>query len=120
MYEEERKWRFTEEFSAFACIPQHADGPAGKKKSCIRAATVRTQDHKNIGVARLELAASCSQSRRATNCATPRHPAARLHRRGIVYRFLGRSSIAVSFCPQDENRKEQALTGLPFAGRRVS
>ena len=25
-----------------------------------------------IGVARLELAASCSQSRRATNCATPR------------------------------------------------
>ena len=30
----------------------------------------------SIGVARLELAASCSQSRRATNCATPRHPAA--------------------------------------------
>ena len=26
----------------------------------------------HIGVARLELAASCSQSRRATNCATPR------------------------------------------------
>ena len=26
----------------------------------------------SIGVARLELAASCSQSRRATNCATPR------------------------------------------------
>ena len=25
-----------------------------------------------VGVARLELAASCSQSRRATNCATPR------------------------------------------------
>ena len=61
MYEEERGWRFTEEFSAFACIPQYADGPAGKKKSCIRAAAVRTQDHKKIGVARLELAASCSQ-----------------------------------------------------------
>ena len=26
-----------------------------------------------VGVARLELAASCSQSRRATNCATPRY-----------------------------------------------
>ena len=46
-----------------------------------------------IGVARLELAASCSQSRRATNCATPRHPAAFLHRRSIVYRFLRGSSI---------------------------
>ena len=33
----------------------------------------------HIGVARLELAASCSQSRRAANCATPRHPAALLH-----------------------------------------
>ena len=120
MYEEERKWRFTEEFSAFACIPQHADGPAGKKKSCIRAAAVRTQDHKKIGVARLELAASCSQSRRATNCATPRHPAARLHRRGIVYRFLGRSSIAAVVCRLGQNRKGQVLTGLPFAGRRVS
>ena len=30
----------------------------------------------SIGVARLELAASCSQSRRATNCATPRRLAA--------------------------------------------
>ena len=93
MYEEERGWRFTEEFSAFARIPQYADGPAGKKKSCIRAAAVRTQDHKNIGVARLELAASCSQSRRATNCATPRHPAVQLHRQSIVYRFLRGSSI---------------------------
>ena len=47
----------------------------------------------SIGVARLELAASCSQSRRATNCATPRHLAARLHRQNIVYRFLCGSSI---------------------------
>ena len=47
----------------------------------------------HIGVARLELAASCSQSRRATNCATPRHLAARLHRQNIVYRFLRGSSI---------------------------
>ena len=47
----------------------------------------------SIGVARLELAASCSQSRRATNCATPRHLAARLHRQNIVYRFLRGSSI---------------------------
>ena len=39
-----------------------------------------------IGVARLELAASCSQSRRATNCATPR-------RQSIVYRVWGVSSI---------------------------
>ena len=46
-----------------------------------------------IGVARLELAASCSQSRRATNCATPRHLAAQLHRQNIVYRFLRGSSI---------------------------
>ena len=45
-----------------------------------------------VGVARLELAASCSQSRRATNCATPRHPAALLHRREIVYRFFADSS----------------------------
>ena len=49
-----------------------------------------------VGVARLELAASCSQSRRATNCATPRHPAARLHRQNIVYRFLRGSSIQKS------------------------
>ena len=49
-----------------------------------------------IGVARLELAASCSQSRRATNCATPRHPAAQLHRQNIVYRFLCGSSIQKS------------------------
>ncbi len=27
-----------------------------------------------VGVPRLELGASCSQSRRATNCATPRQP----------------------------------------------
>ena len=46
-----------------------------------------------VGVARLELAASCSQSRRATNCATPRHLAARLHRQNIVYLFLRGSSI---------------------------
>ena len=50
----------------------------------------------SIGVARLELAASCSQSRRATNCATPRHPAAQLHRQNIVYRFLCGSSIQKS------------------------
>ena len=49
-----------------------------------------------IGVARLELAASCSQSRRATNCATPRHPAVQLHRQNIVYRFLCGSSIQKS------------------------
>ena len=110
MDEDERGWRFTEEFSAFACIPQHADGPAGKKKSCIRAAAVRTQDHKKIGVARLELAASCSQSRRATNCATPRHPAAQLHRRNIVYRFLCGSSI--------RNPQLTALHGLLFSADR--
>ena len=37
-----------------------------------------------------------SQSRRATNCATPRHPAAQLHRQNIVYRFLCGSSIQKS------------------------
>ena len=50
----------------------------------------------SIGVARLELAASCSQSRRATNCATPRQSAAQLHRQNIVYRFLCGSSIQKS------------------------
>ena len=66
-----------------------------------------------IGVARLELAASCSQSRRATNCATPRHLAARLHRQNIVYRFLRGSSIW--------NPQLTALRGLLFsAGRRGS
>ena len=60
----------------------------------------------SIGVARLELAASCSQSRRATNCATPRHPAARLHRQSIVYRFLRGSSI--------QNPQLTALHGLLF------
>ena len=59
-----------------------------------------------IGVARLELAASCSQSRRATNCATPRHPAAQLHRQNIVYRFLRGSSI--------QNPQLTALHGLLF------
>ena len=61
----------------------------------------------NIGVARLELAASCSQSRRATNCATPRHPAAQLHRQNIVYRFLRGSSI--------RNPQLTALLGLLFS-----
>ena len=60
----------------------------------------------SIGVARLELAASCSQSRRATNCATPRHPAAQLHRQNIVYRFLRGSSI--------QNPQLTALHGLLF------
>ena len=63
-----------------------------------------------IGVARLELAASCSQSRRATNCATPRHPAARLHRQSIVYRFLRGSSI--------QNPQLTALHGLLFLRRQ--
>ena len=60
----------------------------------------------SIGVARLELAASCSQSRRATNCATPRHPAAQLHRQSIVYRFLRGSSI--------QNPQLTVLHGLLF------
>ena len=64
----------------------------------------------SIGVARLELAASCSQSRRATNCATPRHPAARLHRQNIVYRFLRGSSI--------QNPQLTALHGLLFLSRQ--
>ena len=64
----------------------------------------------SIGVARLELAASCSQSRRATNCATPRHPAARLHRQSIVYRFLRGSSI--------QNPQLAALHGLLFLSRQ--
>ena len=64
----------------------------------------------SIGVARLELAASCSQSRRATNCATPRHPAARLHRQSIVYRFLRGSSI--------QNPQLTALHGLLFFSRQ--
>ena len=63
-----------------------------------------------IGVARLELAASCSQSRRATNCATPRHLAARLHRQNIVYRFLRGSSI--------QNPQLTALHGLLFFSRQ--
>ena len=63
-----------------------------------------------IGVARLELAASCSQSRRATNCATPRHPAAQLHRRNIVYRFLCGSSI--------QNPQLTVLHGLLFFSRQ--
>ena len=63
-----------------------------------------------IGVARLELAASCSQSRRATNCATPRHLAARLHRQNIVYRFLCGSSI--------QNPQLTALRGLLFSAGR--
>ena len=63
-----------------------------------------------VGVARLELAASCSQSRRATNCATPRHPAARLHRQNIVYRFLRGSSI--------QNPQLTALHGLLFSADR--
>ena len=61
----------------------------------------------SIGVARLELAASCSQSRRATNCATPRHLAARLHRQNIVYRFLCSSSI--------QNPQLTVLHGLLFS-----
>ena len=60
----------------------------------------------NIGVARLELAASCSQSRRATNCATPRYPATRLYRQNIVYLFLCGSSI--------RNPQLTALHGLLF------
>ena len=64
----------------------------------------------SIGVARLELAASCSQSRRATNCATPRHPAAQLHRRNIVYRFLRGSSI--------RNPQLTALHGPLFSAGR--
>ena len=64
----------------------------------------------SIGVARLELAASCSQSRRATNCATPRRPAARLHRQSIVYRFLRGSSI--------QNPQLTALHGLLFFSRQ--
>ena len=64
----------------------------------------------SIGVARLELAASCSQSRRATNCATPRNPAARLHRRNIVYRFLRGSSI--------RNPQLTALHSLLFFSRQ--
>ena len=63
-----------------------------------------------IGVARLELAASCSQSRRATNCATPRHLAARLHRQNIVYRFLCGSSI--------QNPQLTVLHGLLFFSRQ--
>ena len=63
-----------------------------------------------IGVARLELAASCSQSRRATNCATPRHLAARLHRQNIVYRFLCGSSIW--------NPQLTVLHGLLFFSRQ--
>ena len=63
-----------------------------------------------VGVARLELAASCSQSRRATNCATPRHPAAQLHRRNIVYRFLRGSSI--------RNPQLTALHGPLFSAGR--
>ena len=63
-----------------------------------------------IGVARLELAASCSQSRRATNCATPRHLAARLHRQNIVYRFLCGSSI--------RNPQLTVLHGLLFFSRQ--
>ena len=63
-----------------------------------------------VGVARLELAASCSQSRRATNCATPRRPAARLHRQSIVYRFLRGSSI--------QNPQLTALHGLLFFRRQ--
>ena len=63
-----------------------------------------------IGVARLELAASCSQSRRATNCATPRHLAAQLHRQNIVYRFLCGSSI--------QNPQLTALCGLLFSAGR--
>ena len=63
-----------------------------------------------IGVARLELAASCSQSRRATNCATPRNPAAQLHRQNIVYRFLRGSSI--------RNPQLTALHGLLFFSRQ--
>ena len=63
-----------------------------------------------VGVARLELAASCSQSRRATNCATPRHLAARLHRQNIVYRFLCGSSI--------RNPQLTALHGLLFSTGR--
>ena len=63
-----------------------------------------------IGVARLELAASCSQSRRATNCATPRRLAARLHRQNIVYRFLCGSSI--------RNPQLTALHGLLFSTGR--
>ena len=62
-----------------------------------------------IGVARLELAASCSQSRRATNCATPRNPAAQLHRRSIVYRFLRSSSIQN---PQLKERKPLPMISL--------
>ena len=65
----------------------------------------------SIGVARLELAASCSQSRRATNCATPRHLAARLHRQNIVYRFLCGSSI--------QNPQLTALHGLLFSVGRI-
>ena len=64
-----------------------------------------------IGVARLELAASCSQSRRATNCATPRHLAARLHRQNIVYRFLCGSSI--------QNPQLTVLHGLLFSVGRI-
>ena len=64
----------------------------------------------SIGVARLELAASCSQSRRATNCATPRRPAARLHHQSIVYRFLRGSSI--------QNPQLAALHGLLFLSRQ--
>ena len=63
-----------------------------------------------VGVARLELAASCSQSRRATNCATPRNPATQLHRRNIVYRFLRGSSI--------RNPQLTALRGLLFSADR--
>ena len=62
-----------------------------------------------VGVARLELAASCSQSRRATNCATPRNPAAQLHRRSIVYRFLRSSSIQN---PQLKERKPLPMISL--------
>jgi hypothetical protein len=63
-----------------------------------------------IGVARLELAASCSQSRRATNCATPRHLAAQLHRQDIVYLFLRGSSI--------QNPQLTVLHGLLFFSRQ--
>jgi hypothetical protein len=61
-------------------------------------------------VARLELAASCSQSRRATNCATPRHLAAQLHRQDIVYLFLRGSSI--------QNPQLTVLHGLLFFSRQ--
>ena len=106
VYEEERGWRFTEEFSAFACIPQYADGPAGKKKSCIRAAAVRTQDHKKIGVARLELAASCSQIVKGTCYGA--------FIRSILYRIIVTFVLSRSFpslCILREQGKNKAHSG---------